>query len=163
MITDLLQLLKNVCSGDEQAWLTLKKLFDEKKLSEDEQKQAFLYVKQAAKSNVYAIYIQGFFYDMGLGIRQDIEMAYLLMREAAGHGHSAATFEVGRRFLYGVGIEKSEHTAFQWLTLAATSPHYHPAAMHYLGLMYEHGMGVPQNLEKAKEWKEKAAVKGYKG
>ncbi|EKD72889.1 MAG: hypothetical protein ACD_45C00547G0004 [uncultured bacterium] len=162
MTIELLPLLKNVCAGDESAWLTLKNDFLEKKLSAEEQTQVYLYIKQAAKTNVVAIYIHALLYDHGFGTKQDSEMAFLLMRAAAAEGHSAATFEVGRRFLYGIGIERNLESAFQWLTMTATSPHYHPAAMYHLGLMYEQGLGVPRDPAKAKEWQDKAREKGFK-
>jgi len=161
MIEDFLSLLKKVSEGDETAWQTLKKLFHEKNLTLDEQTQAFAHVKKMAKSNVYAMYAQALFYDEGLGVQQDTEMAFILMREAAGLGHSAATFEIGRRFLYGIGIPQNYPHALQWLSRAAESPHYYPPAMFHIGLIYEKGWGVPVDLEQAKQWMDKAVAKGY--
>lgn len=162
MVADFLQLLKKVCEGDTQAWQTLHKLFVEHALSADEQTQAFTYVRRTAKTNVYAIYAQALFYDNGLGTKQDFEMAFIVMREAATHGHADAIFEVGRRFLYGIGVEKNYESALRWLMLAASSPHYHPGAMYHLGLMYEQGLGVQQDAEQAQKWMREAEEKGYK-
>ena len=162
MIENFLQLLKKICEGDEFSWQTLKKFFDEKKLSADEQVQAFSYIKQAARRNVYAMYAQALLYDIGLGAKQDLEMSFILMREAAVLGHAAATYEVGRRFLFGMGIEQNYQNAFQWLIRAAESPYYYSAAMYHVGLIYEKGWGVLSDAAKAKEWMEKAAAKGYK-
>ncbi len=161
MIADFLQLIKKVGEGDEQAWQTLKKLFLDQALSPTELSQVFLYIKNASKTNVYALYSLGLLYELGLGTRQDFAMTFLVMREAAAHGYALAIFEVGRRFLYGIGIEQNYHNAMQWLTLAASSPHYHPAAMYLVGFMYEKGLGVPQNALHAKEWMDKAVEKGY--
>jgi TPR repeat protein len=162
MMTDFTQLLKKVSEGDKPAWEQLKKFFVEKALSPAEQAQVFSYIKNASKTNVYALYVLGLLHDLGLGTRQDYEMAYIVMREGAAHGYSVAIFEVGRRFLLGIGIEANYQNALQWLTLAASSPHYHPAAMYFVGLMYEKGLGVKQDSVQAKKWMEKAAAKGYR-
>ena len=161
MIEDLLSLLKKIAEGDAFAWEALKKLFHENNLTAEAQFQAFSYMKQMAKSNVYAMYAQALFYDEGLGTKPDLEMALILMREAAGLGHTAATFEVGRRFLYGIGIAQNYQQAFLWLNRAAESPHYYPAAMFHIGLMYEKGWGVAVDTAKAKDWMDRAAAKGY--
>ena len=161
MAEDFLSLLKKICEGDVSAWQTFNTLFHQHNLTMDVQIQAFSYIKQMAKGNVYAMYAQALFYDEGIGAKQDPEMALILMREAAGLGHTAATFEVGRRFLYGIGIAQNYQHALQWLTRAAESPHYYPAAMFHIGLIYGKGWGVAMDQAKAKAWMDKATAKGY--
>jgi len=161
MNPELSKIFREISNGDENAWQALLKLFNDKLLSVQDLEQLHIYIRQLEKKNPHGIYIHGLLYDYGIGVKQDFELAFLYMREAAGKGHTAATYEVGNRFLQGIGMEKNYHNAFQWLTVAAQSPHYHPAAMNYLGVMYEQGLGVEKDPDKAQQWFEKAAIKGY--
>lgn len=156
MISDLNELLRNTVKGDEPAWLILHKYHEEKLFSLEELEQIHLYIKYMAKEHLHAIYIHALLYDNGLSVKQDFEMAFILMRTAAVKGHVIAMYETGRRYLYAIGIEKNTNNAEQWLNLAASSPHYYAKAMQLLGLMYQEGLGVDKDLAKAKEWLEKA-------
>lgn len=161
MIENFSGLLKKVIGGDEPSWEKLKQYFKDHVLTEAEQEQVHLYFKKFNHQYSHAIYLRAFLYDYGYGVPVDLEMAFLLMREAAAAGHSAATFEVGRRFFYGLGIEKNQVNALQWITIAAESPHYYPAAMYHLGLIYEKGIGISKDQALADHWFQKAKMKGY--
>ncbi|MHB1949515.1 MAG: tetratricopeptide repeat protein [Gammaproteobacteria bacterium] len=160
MISDLNDLLRNIVKGDEPAWQILRKYFEDNLLSNNELEQVHLYIKHMSKENLHAIYVHALLYDHGMGVKQDYEMAFILMRTAAVKGHVAAMYETGRRYLYAIGIAKNTNNAEQWLSLAASSPHYYAQAMHLLGLMYQEGLGVDKDPVKAKEWLEKAIQKG---
>lgn len=161
MIEDFSMLLKNLVKGDLRAWYTLQEYFAKNLLNELEQTQLHLYLKKSAEQYTHSIYLRGLLYENGFGVAKDPEMAFLLMREAAARGHSAATFDVGRHFYYGIGVEKNMNNAFQWITVAAESPHYYPEAMFYLGKMYEQGLGIPVNEELAHYWFQRAKLKGF--
>lgn len=160
MIADLNELLRNTVKGDEPAWQSLRQNFQDKLLSSDELEQIYLYIKHMSKEKLHAIYIHALLYNDGMGVKQDFEMAFILMRTAAVKGHIIAMYETGRRYLYAIGVDKNTNNAEQWLNLAASSPHYYAKAMHLLGVMYQEGLGVDKDPVKAKEWLEKADQKG---
>ncbi len=162
MISEFIQLLKKVCEGDEVAWHVLEKHFQDKTITIDEQTQAHLYIKRMGDTYPHAIYIRALLYDRGYGVVQDVEMAFLLMRDAAGRGHIIAIHEVGTRFFKGIGVDQNYERAIEWLKLAAGSPNYYPPAMHQLGMMYTQGLGVTVDPVKAQQWFDKAIAKGYR-
>lgn len=108
-----------------------------------------------------AVYIRGLLYKEGLGVSQDYDQSFLLMRDAAAKGHPYATYEVGHHFMHGLGVEKSYEDAHAWLIMAAGSPHYIPQAMYDLGIIYEQGLGRPVNMSLAESWFQKAHEKNY--
>ena len=161
MTNEMLQLLKEASMNNENAVQVLLLRFQENKLSHIEQEEIYYYMKQMSHHNVQAIYIEALFYDVGLGIKQNRDMAFLLMREASAKGHAKAIYEVGLRFLEGVGVDQHYDNAREWLEIAADSPHYVREAMFIMGYLYEEGLGIEINLEIAKAWYEKAALKGH--
>ena len=160
MIEDFAQLLKKAVSGDSAAMNMLLAYFQEQAVSPEEQLEAHVYLKRVSHDSHYAIYLRGMFYQYGYGIKQDLDMSFLLMREAASKGNAKATYEVGKHFLQGLGVEQNYQSAWQWLKIAAGSPHYVPEAMFEMGRLYEQGLGVSADPVQAKEWYEKAAQKG---
>lgn len=161
MTIELTQILQKATANDEEATQTLFTFFKEQKLSREEQESVHLYLKTVSQKNHHAIYLRALLYEYGYGVKQDVVMSFLLLREAAASGNPKATYEVGRHFLEGIGVNKNYESAFQWLELAADSPHYTPGAMYDLGRMYEQGLGIEPDSEKAKAWFEKAAQRGY--
>jgi TPR repeat protein len=160
MIQELPQLLRKVPSGDASVLKTLLDYFKEQKLSNEEREQVHLYLKEAVRQSHHAVYFLALLYDNGYGVKQNLDMAFVLMREAAAKGNSLAIYEVGHRFLIGTGVEPNYESALQWLNTAAGSPYYVADAMYDLGLMYEKGLGVAHGLLLAKDWYNKAAQKG---
>lgn len=163
MIEDFPQLIKKAAAGDDSAIDTIIIYFKEQAVSVEEQEEIHIYLKHAEHQSHHAIYFRALLYDYGYGVKQDSDMAFILLREAAAKGNSKAAYEVGRHFLEGIGIEKNDDNAIQWLKLAAGSPHYVREAMYDLGRMYEQGLGAQADPAKAKEWYEKAAKKGHAG
>lgn len=157
---EFIQLIKKAAAGNIEATYVLFYFFQEKKFSHSELNDMYQYVKHLTQQNPHAIYLHALFYDYGFAVKKDVDMAFILMREAAAKGHIKAIYEVGRRFLYGMGVEKHVEKAFQWLKLAAESPNYVPEAMYELGYMYEQGEWVAIDLQQAREWYEKAAARG---
>lgn len=115
---DLLKLLKSVSEGNEIAWATLQNYFAENVLTEMESFNVHRILKKMESSHPNAIFIRAWLYEYGYGVKKDLEMTFLLMRDAASHGHIGAIYEVGRRYFYGIGIEKNIDTAIKWLTYA---------------------------------------------
>lgn len=160
MAETFLQLARDANRGDKIAIQTLLTDFAENKFSTFEQEQIHLFLKQEARTNHYAVYVRAILFERGLGVPQDVEMAFILMREAAGKGNEEAIYEVGHRLLEGIGIDKNEIGALQWLKMAAGSPYYHPDAMYDLGRMYEFGLNVETDTVQSLEWYQKAAKMG---
>ena len=160
MIENFQTLLKEAVSGNEKAIETILTYFKEQAVSNEESEQAHLYLKRASLESHYAIYLRGILYEYGYGVKQDVDMSFLLMREAASKGNAKATYEVARHFLYGLSVQQNYQNALEWLKMASGSPHYIPEAMYELGRLYEQGLGVSVDLSQAKEWYEKAAKKG---
>jgi TPR repeat protein len=158
---ELTQTLQKAASGDTLSIQNILIYFKEQKLTPDEQEKIHIYLKQAAKQSHYAIYLRALLYDNGYGIKQDHDMTFLLMREAAAKGNALAIYEVGHRFLEGIGVAKNHASALQWLTMAAGSPYYIADAMYDLGRIYEEGLSVTPDPVKARNWYEKAAQKGH--
>lgn len=161
MIEDFSQLIRNAANGDDYALNTLLNYFKQQAVSDEEQEQLHLYIKQASKFSHDAIYLRAILYDCGYGVKQDYEMAFILLREAASKGNVRATYEVGRHFYEGLGVDKNDDNAFQWFKIAAGSPNYVTDAMYSLAEMYEQGRAVESNHETAMMWYEKAAQKGH--
>jgi TPR repeat protein len=161
MVENLNELLKKVSEGDEAALTTLLNFFQTQALSAAEEEQCHFYFKKVMEDNHHIIYLRGLLYKYGYSVNKDLDMSFLLMREAASKGNSNAIFEVGHHFLQGMGVEQNYENAYQWLKMAAGSPYYNANAMYDLASLYEQGQGIPSDPEKATYWYEKAAEAGY--
>lgn len=157
-----MQVLRNAAAGNAYAIQAILVYFKEQTLSPQEQESVLIYLRQAGRQSHHAIYLQALLYDNGYGVKKDLDMAFLLMREASSKGNAKATYEVGHRFLEGKGVEQNYDNALQWLEIAAGSPHYEADAMNDLGHMHEQGLSVPIDSHVAQIWYEKAARKGHK-
>lgn len=156
---DLTAVLRRILSGDESSIQEVLSAYQSKTISDTEQTQIEAFLKSQKNHN--AIYLRGLLHEYGYGVKQDYDMSFLLMREAAAKGNAKATYEVGKHFLYGLGVEKHYENAFQWLEIAAVSPHYVSDAMYELGRIYEEGLGVSVDLTMAQKWYARAAQKGH--
>lgn len=161
MIETFMQLIRDSVAGNLQSVSLLLELFAKQQFSVTDQEQIHIYLKHIAEQNPYAIYVRALLFDHGYGVKQNADMAFLLMREAAAKGNAIAIYEVGHRFLEGIGVDTNYENAQQWLRIAAGSPNYIEAAMYDLGRMYEHGWGVAINETEANFWYDQAAKKGY--
>lgn len=156
---DLSAALHQVVLGDETSVQAILLAYQSNTISAAEQTQLEIFLK--TQKNHYAIYLRGLLYEYGYGVKQDYDMSFLLMREAASKGNARATYEVGKHFLYGLGMEPHYENAFQWLEMAAASPHYVSDAMYELGRIYEEGLGVQPDQTLSQRWYTSAAEKGH--
>lgn len=161
MANDIVHTLKTVALGDENAMLSIIKQFQVEELTATEQAHIHLYLKTNILKSHYLTYLRALLFEHGYGTTKDLEMAFLLMREAASQGNANAIYQVGRHFLYGIGVEQNYLNALQWLKTAATSPYYVPNAMQDLAVMYAKGLGVTQDLDEAKTWENRAAQRHF--
>lgn len=163
MIEELPQILKAAVAGDQVASKKLLDLLSAQQLTVIEYEQIHIYLKASAQKYHQAIYLRGLLHEHGYGVKQDLDMSFILHREAAAKGNSFSTYEVGRHYLEGIGVDQHYENALQWLKVAAGSPHYVASAMFDLGRIYESGFGVDADLTLAVFWYEKAAKKGHVG
>ena len=71
--------------------------------------------KAAEMGDVTAKYNLGVFYENGIGVSKDDNMAVLWFTVAAQGGESAAQLAIGRRFLTGEGVKQNYDEARRWL------------------------------------------------
>jgi len=71
--------------------------------------------KAAEMGDVIAKYNLGVFYENGIGVAKDDNMAVLWFAVAAQGGESAAQLAIGRRFLAGEGVKQDYDEARRWL------------------------------------------------
>lgn len=155
MNVDLGNLLKKVVEGDQAAREDILQYFKEQVFSSDQQEQVHIFLKSVEHKSHHVIYLRALLYEYGYGVKVDLDMAFILMRDAAAKGNSKAIYKVGHYYLQGVGIDQQYENALNWLKVAAVSPHYVDEAMFDLGRMYEQGLGVEANQEQAKMWYER--------
>lgn len=156
---DFIYTIKLASEGDQEAIDYVLKLFSQDKIPAFLFDQIHFYLKTQRSHE--AVYFRGLLYKHGYGVKQDYDMSFLLMRDAAAKGNAKATYEIGDHFMHGLGVERDYVNAMQWLSMAAGSPYYISEAMYDLGIIYEQGLGVELNKAQSQNWFQKAADKGY--
>ncbi len=100
----------------------------------------------------------GYYYEDGIGVRQDYSKAFYWFKKAADQGYSSGQFNVAVAYAEGMGVRQDYAKAFYWFKKAAAQNHV--ATQIYLATMYEGGKGVSQNKSVAKEWYGKSCDNG---
>mmetsp|Transcript_175058 Transcript_175058/g.561394 ORF Transcript_175058/g.561394 Transcript_175058/m.561394 type:complete len:402 (-) Transcript_175058:255-1460(-) len=103
-----------------------------------------------------ACYLVGNKYDIGLGVRRDLDEAHRWLERAATHPqpHPNAVTALGTSHL-----KRRNYTeALRWLSTAAAVGNAN--ATTNLGMMYEQGLGIDRSAAKAAEWYERGAEAG---
>jgi eukaryotic-like serine/threonine-protein kinase len=113
----------------------------------------------AAGGDRDAQYAIGFFYDRGLGIKQDLEKAAIWYRKAAEQGHRSAQVNLAIMYDSGEGVPKSDEEAFNWYLKAGDQDD--PEAQNAIGVFYATGQGRPKDDTAAVLWFTKAAKQKY--
>ncbi len=96
----------------------------------------------------------------GLTGKGDYPAALGWLRKAAGKGHGAARFALGKMYQAGQGVRPSYAKAAE-LYLSAAKFGGHAEAGYALGELYFYGRGVGQDYGAAITWYEKAAGLGH--
>jgi uncharacterized protein len=112
----------------------------------------------AEKGNAAAQYNMGLFYDKGLGVPQDPEVAAQWYLRAAKQGIPQAQVKLGAMFDNGQGVTQDYTQAARWYRLAAQQG-FSKAQIH-LGMMYYRGQGVGRDYVQAHMWLNLAGAKG---
>ncbi|AKP73934.1 Polar organelle development protein [Piscirickettsia salmonis] len=90
-------------------------------------------------------------YEVGIGIRQNIEMAVRWYRIAAEKGHTDAAFY----------LDKLKRAIKRYYLATEKAHQGNPAAQYQLGKMFEAGILVNKNKNIALAWYQRAAKQGY--
>jgi TPR repeat protein len=140
-------------------------------VKQDYEQAATYFAKAAAQGNAEGMYNLARFYDRGLGLKKDHNMALKLLQQAAAQppqhpkligvlnvGVAEAEHSLGLRYTEGVVVHKNLSIAAQWYQRAVD--HGSAEAANNLALMYEYGNGVNKNLDKAEQLYELSARRG---
>lgn len=90
-------------------------------------------------------------YDGSLGLKRDLNRAFVLARKVAESGWPRALLVVGDSYYYGRGVAKDKAEAVKWLQKAADQRD--PTALGFLAAIYEHGDGAAKDLVEAYKWR----------
>jgi TPR repeat protein len=113
---------------------------------------------EASPDDACAQYRLGCMYRDGIGMEQDIGLAFHWISKAADQGWAEAQDNLGDMYFSGIAVTKDLSLAFQWFSKAAEQNL--AAAQHHLGNMYLCGMGTAKDLSLAFHWFSKAAEQG---
>ena len=119
-------------------------------------KETFIIVEPlAALEHPAAEYLLGQMYELGRGVKKDMQKAVDLFTRAASKGYTAAQAKLGQIHLEAT---KDYHSALSWFHKAAEQGY--ALAYSSIGDMYAKGYGVDQNYAKAIEYYRQAALNG---
>jgi len=95
-------------------------------------------------------------YQNGLGVQQNLELAYQWYLKAAKSDFTRAQNKLAYLYLEGLGVEQNSGEALKWFQQAAQAG----LPTVYLADMYFEGNGTTQNLKEAAHWYSILAEKG---
>jgi hypothetical protein len=114
--------------------------------------------KAAELGDAESQYKLGMRYDLGHGVEENKNEAFVWYRKAAELGHAKAQFFMGDMYCRGEGVEVHKAKAVEWFHKAAEKNH--APSQFNLAWMYQEGKGVNENKEKAFLWFHKSAEQG---
>lgn len=103
-------------------------------------------------TNKHQQFIFGIFLYDGLGVTQNSEESFRLMKLSADQGHIFAEFEVGESYKSGNRVSQNEELSFQYYLKSAEKGF--SIAQHLVGSRYEEGKFVKKDLKEAIYWYE---------
>jgi localization factor PodJL len=107
---------------------------------------------------VPAIFRLGTFYEKGLGVKKDPDLARRYYMQAAQRGNAKAMHNLAVLDADGGGKGADYKSAAQWFRKAAD--HGVSDSQFNLGILYARGIGVEQNLAESFKWFSLAAAQG---
>ena len=118
--------------------------------------RAFSFCSMAADQNyIDAISQLGWFYETGMAVERDYDMARKLYTKAALDGNASAMHRLAMCFIEGKGVRRDYYKAYSLTQMAAIKGW--PDAQLLLGHFYTKGCTVPLDLETALYWYHKAS------
>ncbi len=154
-----LSILENVADKSEKACYVLGKILATKT---NDHEKAYYYMLQAAKKN-YNLAMQdlGAYYELGFGVKKNIEKAiYWYELASKMHNNPVTLYTLGRLNFEGNEIERNYERVYSWYRASADCGYADACAI--LGNMYYEGVFVGQNYDTASFWYEKAYDFGNK-
>jgi uncharacterized protein len=122
-------------------------------------KKAFFWAKKAVnQNNPRAQDLMGGYYELGIGVRKNIKVAFKYRMLAAEQGLDQAQYNIGVMYRDGTGVKRDLKKSFAWFEKAA-SQGYGDGELN-LGYCYLNGIGTDMSYDKAYEWLKKSADKG---
>lgn len=100
----------------------------------------------------------GYFFEKGLGTKQDYNDALYFYRKSADLGNSIGQNNLGLMYLFGKGITKNYNEALKWFIKSAEQDNSDGQVN--LGYMYEMGYAVEKDFDEAVKWYVKSAKQG---
>lgn len=123
-------------------------------------KEILTYFEKAAElGHAEAQYRLGTFYEEGIGVKHNMDLAIQWWTKAAQQYHAKAQHNLGFCYQQGIGVVKDLSVAIEWFEKAADQGY--ADSQFNLGCNYIKGIGVAQNPNKAIEWYKKAAQQGH--
>jgi TPR repeat protein len=103
-------------------------------------------------------YEQAAYHELGRGVKEDPERAFVLYLQAAEAQHSGGQGEVARCYYWGIGTDKDYQAAVKWYRMAAERGD--ADSQYALGCMFEYGEGVQPDRALAVLWYKRASAQG---
>ncbi|CAI2173231.1 14958_t:CDS:2 [Funneliformis geosporum] len=117
--------------------------------------KAYNYFKQASSSHPISQYYLGKYYEYGLGVTIDKQLAFEFYNKSAKqHRGIVGKFALGSCYEKGVGTEKNDDMAFYWYNDAANN--HHAIAQYHLGNFYRLGI-IVKDYNKAFDYYSRSA------
>jgi uncharacterized protein len=132
----------------------------DKKNIDDFNSEYALYHVMADEGISYAQNVLGLMYEEGIGIKVDIDKAFVYYKFAAEQGLAKAQFNLALCYKMAKGCEKDYIKAREFFTYA--SKQNHNRSFYELGLMYEDGLALKKDEKKANELYQQSAMNGFK-
>ncbi len=114
--------------------------------------------KAANQGNKGAQFRLGFYYDQGVGVKQDYSKAFSWIKKVANQGHAEVQEILGLFYYQGIGVKQDFKEGFNWIEKAANQGY--ADAQYNVGISYYYGQGAEQDYSKAFNWYQKAANQG---
>ena len=118
------------------------------------------YLKAANLGDHDAQYFIGETYEEGIGIDQNLHLAYKWYKKSAGQGNPGALIKLGSMYARGVVVKEDDSKAHELFKQAATLGD--AEGQYRTGLSYMLGSGVQRSYAEAYKWLLKAKDNGFK-
>ena len=115
-------------------------------------------IKLAKLGDAEAQFNVGEMYEIGFGVKQDIQEARYWVSRSANQKHETAGFKLLYWNTERDGLNDSNKANVEELNNLAKQGN--SQAQYYLGKMYAHGVGINKNTDVATDWLNKAALAG---
>lgn len=142
-----------------QVLLAIAYLNGESHVSRDPAKAAFWFEQAAIQGNPYAEERLGDLYADGVGVAQNLRLAYDWRLKAARRGSPDAQFKVATMLREGIGVERNMEQAIHWFHRSAVEGN--PEAQFALNHLHQYGTDRELDQAAGRSWFEESARRSY--